>query len=963
MISTCLQEIDNSRPFFIGLVGDRYGWIPSVSELLVNPELSERFPVVDDYFRQGLSITEIEMRYGALEAESKNNSFFLIKENVRHENERHACLVEELTSDHVNHAFYDSIEALVDKTRSAMMDLLDRTFPVVSDIPEWKRFESINANLAHGYVVGYVPHGDYLDRLNLWLDSDSQCLVVTGDSGSGKSSLIAEWLSRGSFGGYKVMSHFIGSRLSEGSYVGVQRHFLTRLEHEYGLAHTLVKANPQEEDYVVELENALAEAERRGDRWLLVVDGIDHLQNDAMAKIMMWFPELPPSAKALFSTVPSDMSYQRLCHALGYEELTLPPLERESVIAIAGSYLGNVGKSLDDDLFGLMAANPLFSNPYMLRMLLDELVTYGVHERIRAHVTDYASSNDKVDFFCKIINHAEEYYGRESIMDFISLIGLTKDGLAEDTLMDIMGLDAVEWSMLYCGMQNLMVYVDGKYCIADSDILHALDTHYGYDGQNEHCLNDFRGRIIACLEKDGADVIELAFQYYSAGWWERLYGVLMSPENVIGLILNNDRLFAMYWSALMEETDHDMSDYLDVEFRDLPYYDAYEQLFFLADAIRNQFSDPMLAVRLTEKANHIMISKEKDGGPSVAWEVASNYDTIAQAYMDMGEYDKAKVCLGLAEEAYAEGKEGFSSHHLLIQGNLHNCFGEYNEALALFIRAIEMEKEEDEDVPWKYLNNAGLAYFYLGQLDDAVEMLSEALDVIKRHLIVQTVEGAMVMNNLGLTYLELGDFDKAEDLFTKALETYRLNIVTPGTQVALTCNNLGLIYRDREDPDLEKAVESFMQAWEIQNDVAEKSLTTGLIALNLGVAYMMAEEFTRAEEWLVKSFEVYDGVADYSNPDFRNCCIALIDAYECTDQYEKALGLLESMIAGVSGQFGELDPLYADLHLRKAVLLRCYFDVSGDIVSYEFGIARNIYEMLGDQDGIESVDEAMREML
>ena len=29
VISTCLQEIDSSRPFFIGILGDRYGWIPT----------------------------------------------------------------------------------------------------------------------------------------------------------------------------------------------------------------------------------------------------------------------------------------------------------------------------------------------------------------------------------------------------------------------------------------------------------------------------------------------------------------------------------------------------------------------------------------------------------------------------------------------------------------------------------------------------------------------------------------------------------------------------------------------------------------------------------------------------------------------------------------------------------------------------------------------------------------------
>ena len=32
ILDICAQSIDNSRPFFIGLIGARYGWIPSNEE-------------------------------------------------------------------------------------------------------------------------------------------------------------------------------------------------------------------------------------------------------------------------------------------------------------------------------------------------------------------------------------------------------------------------------------------------------------------------------------------------------------------------------------------------------------------------------------------------------------------------------------------------------------------------------------------------------------------------------------------------------------------------------------------------------------------------------------------------------------------------------------------------------------------------------------------------------------------
>jgi len=66
VLSVCLNEIENSHPFFIGLLGSRYGYTPEASELEKNPELMERYPWIEKDIAHGMSITEIEMQYGAL---------------------------------------------------------------------------------------------------------------------------------------------------------------------------------------------------------------------------------------------------------------------------------------------------------------------------------------------------------------------------------------------------------------------------------------------------------------------------------------------------------------------------------------------------------------------------------------------------------------------------------------------------------------------------------------------------------------------------------------------------------------------------------------------------------------------------------------------------------------------------------------------------------------------------------
>ena len=39
VIEICIDEINRTRPFFIGLVGDRYGWIPDEEEMRRNRHL------------------------------------------------------------------------------------------------------------------------------------------------------------------------------------------------------------------------------------------------------------------------------------------------------------------------------------------------------------------------------------------------------------------------------------------------------------------------------------------------------------------------------------------------------------------------------------------------------------------------------------------------------------------------------------------------------------------------------------------------------------------------------------------------------------------------------------------------------------------------------------------------------------------------------------------------------------
>ena len=79
VIEICIDEINRTRPFFIGLLGGRYGWIPDEKECRENARLSDKYPWIHGYIDQQSSITEIEMEYGALSSQSPIYAQFFVR--------------------------------------------------------------------------------------------------------------------------------------------------------------------------------------------------------------------------------------------------------------------------------------------------------------------------------------------------------------------------------------------------------------------------------------------------------------------------------------------------------------------------------------------------------------------------------------------------------------------------------------------------------------------------------------------------------------------------------------------------------------------------------------------------------------------------------------------------------------------------------------------------------------------
>ena len=77
VLPLCLAEIERSRPYFIGLLGERYGWIPDT----IQPEVIAREPWLLEHVQGRTSVTELEILHGVLNnPKMQRHAFFYFRD-------------------------------------------------------------------------------------------------------------------------------------------------------------------------------------------------------------------------------------------------------------------------------------------------------------------------------------------------------------------------------------------------------------------------------------------------------------------------------------------------------------------------------------------------------------------------------------------------------------------------------------------------------------------------------------------------------------------------------------------------------------------------------------------------------------------------------------------------------------------------------------------------------------------
>ncbi len=794
----CLQEIDRCRPFFIGLIGDRYGWIPEIDSLL-----RELYPWLGKF--PGRSVTELEIRYGALEVPAKTHAFFYFR--------RSASLVADKVDGGGSDDGQQQLMRLKADIRASGFPVKEYRDPthlatlvredflaIIGDLcpseealewldREWQehtRMASLRARLA-------LRRDRLFRQLDDYLKGGGPPLLVHGETGVGKSTLLADWIA----------SHNYPRResLDEPSALGRLASLLPFLRskdppHRRVWVFHLVGATPSS-TRLANLLTRIAEELRRGHnlsyhiptsirdlraafpQWLgnaadggttvIVIDGLDQLEHENVDEVLTWLPRTIPAQVRLIVSVSTRTAIQGFANH-GWGEVVALPWELGERQAFVARYLTAYGKRLDPDVYQVVVEAKGAAYPLYLRLFLDELRLLGSRTRVREAGPHYAQCIGSSDLYEAILNRFEQDYESQRpglVGDAVRYIWASRDGLEEFELLDLLGKGAplaqVVWSPLALAFHESLMARSGRVGFFHEGLRQAVEAKYltqpTAQTQTHNELSHYFNSVRASEEAPSYRVLdELPWQLARTHHWSNLARLLSEPVFFLELWKRDSACIAPYWHKIESATDLRLADSCDK--------------FDLGTAIHRRAA--WNAMLLLEQTGYVMPAVEL--GHRLAAALRANSEESAlrvllinQAIMMRGAglLAQADRVLSVLEQSCRENED---SHLLQVclanRGIVLRELGHFDKALAMHREeeAICNSEENAYGVAVSQQNQA-LALLQQGEFKRALTLLRTCEDFFRRRgdLLAQQAS----LGNMGTAYHRLGKPARALKAYVK----------------------------------------------------------------------------------------------------------------------------------------------------------------------------------------------------
>jgi tetratricopeptide (TPR) repeat protein len=762
VIRTCLEEIDRCRPYFIGITGERYGFVPELAEYYKDPELLARHPWLEDAAIEQASIMDLEFRHAVLDASdaARRAARFFFRRNRRGQ---------ESDVDHAESARLDGLRARVrdacvdveefrdpghlgEAVRDALVEIIERDFAHAAPPSPLEEERARHRAFGESRRHAYIPNGAYLGRLNGWLAGGDGPLVIHADSGSGKSSLVSFWCEqlRRRQPELAVVEHYVGIGAGSSDHLAIMRHVIDEIRERYDRTESIPsKSEELEQQFGNWLGFAL------GAPLLIVIDGINQLSGHG--RELRWLPpSMPPGVKLIITSTAEETLVE--LRDRGWETLGVEPLTEPERQALVVRFLAEYHKALSAEQVHRIAIDAKSAHPLYLKTLLEELRLEARHETIDRELARYLGASGTDELFQLVLERMEEDYGRRSLGAVMSLLFCSRAGLDEHELQELTGISRLKLSTMLMGLDYHLVRKDGVLTFFHDYLRRAVEARYLADPEtrrdHHYALAEYfepmaptlrtTKELLGALEALGererylaalAEISRFALLWPGEGQYEVLRGWQgVVPERIGATVLAELarwRSTAGPGPAELDETLGELGEFL-----------------LLVSCLGE--AELVSLERVT--------SAREAGDPSTLSRALS---ALSTALVPVARYDEALIPAREAESiARATGDAAALILALTSRGNAHWPRGEYDEALACHAeRESAASRSGDRKAVGMAVGDRGVVYWSRGEYDEALACF-RLHETIARE-IGNRENTATAIGNRGLVHIERGEDDLA----------------------------------------------------------------------------------------------------------------------------------------------------------------------------------------------------------
>ncbi len=848
ILKVCLEEIERCKPFFIGLLGDRYGWVPP-EERITNATVGIKLLLPN----KGKSVTALEIEFGVLaSSEQLNRSVFYLREPLPYD---------KLSPDKAAKFSDEHDPNLSEEEKRTRKDALDNLKQVIRshfasiNLPEKVKKYTPYLNLESGAFVysletwgemvykdiltecekhaedtwGEAPkdqHEEEVALLDAFVEEHTHVtttitekgeeqvhtfcgreklieelrnhllsnetnkwgIVLTGESGSGKSAAFSMMCKTMMKEGCLVLAHSAGISPASKSVAELLRKWNRQLNEFLGVANAIEQDIKEIEDQrpypggfqetapkpeIEKMQERFAELLQKAsekNHVVLLIDALDQFEPTPRAQYMTWLPDSVSQnirllATAILGTEKNAVQYHKGFVTRSIDHFTqeearemLYSLGRKQHKSLPGAVEKEILEKKRED--GLNAC----SSPLWLSLTVNILMAMDADdfekmsglkgkgdEQIKIYMLEMVKQFPTLpgDLFLDLIKRAARIFGESFTISLFNFIASSRGGLRESDLEILLPNQTSEaWDPLrFAGLRrwfrvHLVEQGDRhQWNLGHSIMRNTLKEKVGLNNlKNLHILTG--SYLLSLPSSDALRITETMYH-------------LLQPDDRIPAIgyytseLDNESL-ACATNVLSETVTSGEEGLATIAFFPSLIEDRKDIL-------------PVLLGRFIYTLND-----------DLAQEGNLDRRIVILDYLN----EVIERCFGSQKPTWDFGYNKAGLYEKL--GSIHQAMGHMEEAFKYYEKYLELTKELNEYNPRNESLKNGLAISYsklggihqsMGHMDEALKYL-ENFKNIMRELFEVNPRSENIKNDLAISYEKLGDIHKSMGHMEEALKYF-----------------------------------------------------------------------------------------------------------------------------------------------------------------------------------------------